>query len=118
MFRPLYWPSSGCTPPFYHRAYKSLARPGRKQARKHVRDSRDFNNIETGAVIKFIFFLQGKARKEIYANLTETLAYPNILLNTMFSYTISFLSSRNVNDQVSHPYKTTGKIVIINKKLM
>jgi len=28
-------------------ADKSLARPGRKQARKHVRDVRDFNNIET-----------------------------------------------------------------------
>ena len=32
-----------------------LARPGRKQARKHVRDARDFNNIETRAVIKFLF---------------------------------------------------------------
>ena len=34
-------------------ADKYLARPGRKQARKHVRDARDFNNIETEAVIKF-----------------------------------------------------------------
>jgi len=57
----------------YRGADKSLARPGRKQARKHVRDARDFNNIETRAVIKFIF-LQGKAPKEIYAILTETLA--------------------------------------------
>ena len=32
---------------------KPLARPGMKQARKHVRDERDFNNIETRAVIKF-----------------------------------------------------------------
>ena len=36
----------------YRGADKSLARPGRKQARKHVRDARDFNNIETRAVIK------------------------------------------------------------------
>jgi len=57
----------------YRGADKSLARPGRKQARKHVRDARDFNNIETRAVIKF-FFLQGKAPKEIHAILTETLA--------------------------------------------
>ena len=35
-------------------------------------DARDFNNIETRAVIKF-FFLQGKAPKEILAILTETL---------------------------------------------
>ena len=34
-------------------ADKSLARTGRKQARKHVRDARDFKNIETRAVIKF-----------------------------------------------------------------
>ena len=54
-------------------ADKSLARPGRKQARKHVMDARDFNNIEKRAVIKFFFFLQGKAPKEICAILTETL---------------------------------------------
>jgi len=39
-------------------------------------DARDFNNIQTRAVIK-IFFLQGKAPKEIHAILTETLGeYP------------------------------------------
>jgi len=52
---------------------KFLGRTGRKQARRHVRDARDFNNIETRAVIKF-FFLQGKAPKEIHAILTEILA--------------------------------------------
>ena len=57
----------------YRGADKSLTRPGRKQTRKHVRDARDFNNIETRAVIKF-FFLQGKTPKEIHAILTETLA--------------------------------------------
>ena len=40
----------------YRGADKSLARLGRKQARKHVRDARDFNNIEKRAVIKFFFF--------------------------------------------------------------
>jgi len=35
-------------------------------------DARDFNNMETRAV-KFFFFLQGKAPKEIHAILTETL---------------------------------------------
>ena len=56
---------------YTHGADKSLARPGRKQARKHFRDARDFNNIKTRAVIKF-FILQGKAPKEIHAILTET----------------------------------------------
>ena len=57
---------SGVSTPFYRGADKSLARPWKKEARKHVRDSRDFNKIETRAVIK-IFFLQGKAPKEIHA---------------------------------------------------
>jgi len=57
----------------YRGADKSLARPGRKQARKHVRDARDFNNIETRAVIKSPSPLQGKAPKEIHAILTDTL---------------------------------------------
>jgi len=57
-------------------ADKSLARPGRKQAQKHVRDALDFNNIETRAVIKFPHpaALQGTAPKEIHAIVTETLA--------------------------------------------
>jgi len=58
---------------WYRGANKSLALPGRKQARKHVRDARDFNNIETRAVIKFLS-LQGKEQKEIDSILTETLA--------------------------------------------
>jgi len=33
-------------------------------------DARDLNNIETRAVIK-VFFLQGKAQKEIHAILTN-----------------------------------------------
>jgi len=56
-------------------ADKSLARPGRKQGRKHFRDARGFNNIETRTVIKVFFFLQGKAPKEIHTILTETLAF-------------------------------------------
>ena len=57
----------------YRVAEKSLARPARKQAQKHVRDSRDFNNVETRAVIK-LYSLQGKAPKEIHATMTEILA--------------------------------------------
>ena len=57
----------------YRGADKSLARPERKQARKHVKDARDFNNNETRAVIKFFFSLQGKAPKEIHSILTEIL---------------------------------------------
>ena len=36
---------------------------------------------------------------------------PSILLSTLFSNTLSLCSSLNVSDKVSHPYKTTGKII-------
>ena len=62
-----------CVWPCTRGADKSLARPGRKQARKFVWNARDFNNIETRAITKIFFFLQGKAPKEIHAILTETL---------------------------------------------
>ena len=39
---------------------------------------------------------------------TSSLLGPNIL-NTLFPNTFSLRSSFNVSDQVSHPYKTTGK---------
>jgi hypothetical protein len=38
---------------------------------------------------------------------------PNILLRTLFSNTLSLCSSLTVRDQVSHPYKTTGRIAVI-----
>jgi len=37
----------------------------------------------------------------------------NILLNSMFSNNLKFISSRSVYDQVSHPYKTKGKIIVL-----
>ena len=39
-----------------------------------------------------------------------SLQHPVLLSNTL-----SFLASRNVKDQVSHPYKTTGKIIVLTK---
>jgi hypothetical protein len=46
---------------------------------------------------------------------TSSLLGPNILLNTVISNALSLRSSLIVSDQVSHPYKTTGKIVLILK---
>ena len=50
----------------YRGADMSLARPRRKQARKHVRDARDFNNIETRAVIKSFFLARQGAEGRHY----------------------------------------------------
>ena len=48
----------------------------------------------------------------LHSPVTSSLLGPNILLNTLFSNTLSLRSSHNVSDQVSHPYKTTGKIIV------
>ena len=45
-------------------------------------------------------------RNLLHSPVTSSFLGPNILRNTLFSNTLSFLSSRNVSDQVSHPYKT------------
>ena len=49
----------------------------------------------------------------LYSPVTSSLLAPNILLNTLFSNTFSLRSSHNVSAQVSHPYKTTGKIIVL-----
>jgi hypothetical protein len=42
---------------------------------------------------------------------TSSLKCPSILLSTLLPNTLNLCSSLNVRDQVSHPYKTTGKII-------
>ena len=49
----------------------------------------------------------------LHSPLTSSLLDPNILLNTLFSNTLSLCSSLNMSDQVSHPYKITCKIIIV-----
>ena len=49
----------------------------------------------------------------LYSPVTSSLLGPNILLNTLFSNILSLRSSLNVSDQVSHPYETTGKIIVL-----
>ena len=48
----------------------------------------------------------------LHSPVTPSLLGPNVLLNTLFSNTLSLCSSRNVSDQVSHLYKTTGKNIV------
>jgi hypothetical protein len=49
----------------------------------------------------------------LHSPVTSSLLGPNILLNTVFSNTLSLRSSLNVNDQLTHPYKTTDKIIVL-----
>jgi len=45
-----------------------------------------------------------------HSPVTSSLFGLNILLNTLFSNTLSLRSSLNVRDHVSHPYTSTGEI--------
>jgi len=49
----------------------------------------------------------------LHSLVTSSFLGPNILLNTLFSNTLSLPSSLNVNDKVLHPYKTTGRIIVL-----
>jgi hypothetical protein len=54
-----------------------------------------------------------EAHYAVFSNLVSSSLFgPNILLNTLFSNTLSLCSSLNVWDQVSHPYRTTDKIMV------
>ena len=52
-------------------------------------NARDFNNMETRAVIKFIF-LQGKALKEIHTILIETLGEHTLSYSTVKNWVAQF----------------------------
>src|SRR5215470_5328002 len=48
----------------------------------------------------------------LHSPVASALLDPNILLSTLFSNTLGLCSSLSVRDQVSHPYKTTGKTTV------
>ncbi|PNF43097.1 hypothetical protein B7P43_G02301, partial [Cryptotermes secundus] len=60
-----------------------------------------------------ILTMLGEEYSFLQPPVTSSLFGPNILLNTLFSNTLSLCSSLNVRDQVSHPYRTTGKIIVL-----
>jgi hypothetical protein len=49
----------------------------------------------------------------LHSPVTSSLLGPNIPLSTLFSDTLSLCSSLNIRDQVSHPYKTTVRIMVL-----
>ena len=57
--------------------------------------------------------LSSSLRNFLHSPITSSLLGTNTLLNTLFSNTLSLRSSLNVSDQVSHPYTTTGKIIVL-----
>jgi len=56
---------------------------------------------------------QGGHIIKLHSLVTSSLSGPNILLNALFSNTLSLRSSPSVSDQVLHPYKATSKIIVL-----
>jgi len=52
----------------------------------------------------------------LHSPVTSSLLGPHILLNTLFSNTLNLRSSLVVSDKVSHPYKTTGQIIVLEQQ--
>jgi hypothetical protein len=49
----------------------------------------------------------------LHSPVTSSLFGPNILLSTLFSNTLSLHSSLNFKDQVLHPCRTIGEIIVL-----
>jgi hypothetical protein len=49
----------------------------------------------------------------LWPPVTPSLFRPNIVLSTLFLNILSLCSSFNEKDQVSHPYGTTGKMMVL-----
>ena len=63
--------------------------------------------------------LSSSLRSFLHSPVTSSLLGPNILLNALFSNTLSLRSSVNVSDQVSHKYKKKkGKIIVLYTLLL
>jgi transposase len=78
-------------------------------------NTRNFNNIETRAVIKFFFFLQGKVPKEIHAILKETLGEQALSYATVKNWVAQFKHSDFSTCDASRPGRpktvTTPEII-------
>ena len=49
----------------------------------------------------------------LHSPVTSSFLIPNILLSTLFCNSLILHSSLSVSDQVPHPHKTTGKIIVL-----
>ena len=52
-------------------------------------------------------------RSFLHPPITSSFSDPNIFLSTLFLNTVSLCFSLSASDQVSYPYKTRGKIIVL-----
>jgi hypothetical protein len=83
-----------------------------------IRATRFVNPILLNLFTRMIFYEQYRSLNStlcsfLHSPVTSSIFVPNILPSTLFSNTLRLRSSLNVSDQVSHPYKTRGKITVL-----
>jgi uncharacterized membrane protein len=80
--------------------------------------TRPTHRILLNMITLIIFREMYKSRSSTLCNfLQPSIAYallgPNILFSTLFLYIVSLYSSVRMREQLSQPYKTTGKIILL-----
>jgi hypothetical protein len=68
-----------------------------------------FDHLNFGEVYKLWSSLQ----RLLQPPTTSSVLGPNILISTLFSNNLNLCSSLSVRDQISHPYKTYGVIMVL-----
>jgi len=105
--------SSPCLPSHFLKAHFNIIVPPMPQA-SHI-DAMCPVHLLLDLIIWLIFSEEYILLSSLLYSLLDdpvTLSFlgPNILLSTLFSNTLSLCTILIVSDQVSHPYKTTGKV--------
>jgi hypothetical protein len=64
-------------------------------------------------IVLIILGEEYKLRSVLQPPITSSLCGPNFLPSTLFLNTLSLCASLNVRNQVSHPYNTISKIIVL-----
>ena len=103
---------SGLFPPGFptKTLYTPLHSPIRATCPAHSCSSRFYHPNNVGWWVQIIKL---SIMSFFHSSVTSYLLGPNFLLNTLFSNIRSLCFFLNVSDQVSHPYKTRGKVIVL-----
>jgi hypothetical protein len=96
---------------FTNKIYASLFSPSHTTCRVH--------HILLDLIILIVLGKEYESQSSLLCSflqhpIASSLFGPNILLSNLFSNTLSWYSFLNVRDQVSHPYSTTGRIIVLH----
>jgi hypothetical protein len=101
-FSPSVFPTNNLYPPLFHSCYMPCSSHPPWLNHSQLFDCKEYN-LQSSLLCRFL-----------QPPITSPLFDPDIILRILFSNTLSLCSSLNVREHVSHPYRTTGKIVVLS----